>query len=179
MSGRNSTVEYRDIPGFPGYRVGDDGSVWSCWGRGCHGRMCGCWTQLKPAVHTTGHLAVTLRRNGGGCRFYVHRLVAVAFLGPVPDGLEVCHNDSNPANNVPGNLRFDTRKNNLADRVAVGTMNWGERQGHAKLTTAEVLSIRADHAAGLESYASLGQRHGVDHSTIYAIIKRKSWKHVA
>lgn len=26
-------VEYRDIPEFPGYRVGSDGSVWSAWSR--------------------------------------------------------------------------------------------------------------------------------------------------
>ena len=27
-------VVYKDIPGFPGYRAGDDGSIWSClnWG---------------------------------------------------------------------------------------------------------------------------------------------------
>lgn len=29
MSDANSTVEYRDIKGFPGYRVGSDGSVWT------------------------------------------------------------------------------------------------------------------------------------------------------
>lgn len=27
------TVEYRDIEGFPGYRIGSDGTVWSCWKR--------------------------------------------------------------------------------------------------------------------------------------------------
>lgn len=25
----DSTVEYRDVEGFPGYKVGNDGSVWS------------------------------------------------------------------------------------------------------------------------------------------------------
>lgn len=30
MSDVQSTVTYRPINGFPGYRVGDDGSVWSC-----------------------------------------------------------------------------------------------------------------------------------------------------
>lgn len=29
MPETNSTVEYRIIDGFPGYRVGNDGSVWS------------------------------------------------------------------------------------------------------------------------------------------------------
>lgn len=30
MSDDVSTVEYRDIQGFPGYRVGSDGTVWTC-----------------------------------------------------------------------------------------------------------------------------------------------------
>src|SRR5215472_269740 len=32
-----SQVDYRDIPGFPGYRVGDDGSIWSAWRKGGRG----------------------------------------------------------------------------------------------------------------------------------------------
>lgn len=29
------TVEYRDIPGFRGYSIGSDGSVWTCIERRC------------------------------------------------------------------------------------------------------------------------------------------------
>ncbi|WP_248099523.1 HNH endonuclease signature motif containing protein [Corynebacterium kefirresidentii] len=45
----------------------------------------------------------------------VHRLVMAAFVGPCPDGMEVCHNDGNPANNYVGNLRYDTHQANYAD----------------------------------------------------------------
>lgn len=181
MSDVKSTtdVEYRDIPGFPGYRAGSDGSIWSCWGSGHHGKMGGVWKQMTALANPKiGHLHVTLTCPPIRAKRYVHRLIATAFLGPIPSGYEVCHNDGNPANNTPTNLRFDTRKGNLADRVAHGTLNCGERQGHAKLTTAIVRAMRAEYAAGGVSYNTLGARYGVDHSTVYAIIKRKTWTHI-
>ena len=38
MNNAVAQVEYRDVPGWPGYRVGDDGSVWSLWKRRGLGR---------------------------------------------------------------------------------------------------------------------------------------------
>ena len=45
--------------------------------------------------------------------FKVHQLVCEAFHGakPFPDAI-VLHLDENPSNNVPGNLRWGTRKEN-------------------------------------------------------------------
>lgn len=73
-----------------------------------------------------------------------HRLVLEAFVGERPEGMEGCHNDGNPANNRLSNLRWDTPKNNHADKVRHGTTNRGERCGTAKLTAKQVASIRAD-----------------------------------
>ena len=47
----------------------------------------------------------------------VHHLVMEAFVGPLPEGMEVCHNDGDPANNRVENLRFDTRSENALDAV--------------------------------------------------------------
>lgn len=35
---------------------------------------------------------------------------------PCPEWMEVCHNDWNPANNHPDNLRYDTHSENNKDR---------------------------------------------------------------
>ncbi len=182
MSDTDSTteVEYRPIPGFPGYRAGSDGSIWSCWGKGYHGRQGGVWRRMIPSSNGSkyGHVAVTLVRESVPFKRYIHRLIAEVFISSIPDGMDVCHNDGNPSNNVPSNLRIDTRLGNLADRVKHGTINCGERQGHVKLTNAIVLAIRADYAAGGVTYYDLAARHGVDHSTVYAVVKRKTWKHI-
>ncbi|MGJ4126743.1 NUMOD4 motif-containing HNH endonuclease [Corynebacterium macclintockiae] len=67
---------------------------------------------LKPfARGKTGHLGVDLP---AGCK-NVHVLVAEAFIGKRPPGLEVCHGDNDPTNNDVSNLRWDTRSANVLD----------------------------------------------------------------
>lgn len=51
----------------------------------------------------------------------VHKLVATAFLGAPPPGLEVCHNDGDEANCAVSNLRYDTRIANEHDKRLHGT----------------------------------------------------------
>lgn len=45
----------------------------------------------------------------------------LAFVGPCPDGMEVCHNDGNPENNRVENLRYGTRSDNMRDKRKHGT----------------------------------------------------------
>src|SRR5206468_529229 len=71
-------VEYRPIEGHPGYRVGDDGSVWSCRHRGRREHLLARWTRLRPGLSVKGYHHVTL----SSCTvFRVHRLVLEAFVG--------------------------------------------------------------------------------------------------
>jgi hypothetical protein len=63
-------VEFRDIPDYLGYRVGDDGSLWSRWerggekgsSRGAH-HLSNSWKQLHPAPNRDGYLTTALRTN--------------------------------------------------------------------------------------------------------------------
>jgi NUMOD4 motif/HNH endonuclease len=54
---------------------------------------------------------------------YVHILVARAFLGEPPEGMETCHEDDVKANCKLSNLRYDTRQGNMADRKRNGAQN--------------------------------------------------------
>lgn len=76
---------------------------------------------MKQYDRGKGHLWVSLTKESARTSWSVHRLVAVAFLGGFHDDLEVCHNDGNPANNHVENLRWDTRSENILDRVRHGT----------------------------------------------------------
>lgn len=73
---------------------------------------------LKPGHVPRGHRYVNL---GRGNSQYVHQLVAAAFLGPRPDGHEVCHNNGDPTDNRAPNLRYDTRQANYMDMFVHGT----------------------------------------------------------
>lgn len=173
-------VYFRDVPGFPGYRVGDDGSVWSRrrgnrWG--VHYR--GPWKRLKPKRGDRyGHLAVELRSDDGPHSRYVHRLVLGAFVGPCPPGMECCHGNGNPRDNRLTNLRWDTPSANSADKKAHGTLQdaRGERNSRAKLSLADVFAIRS--LAGKLSSGKIGARFGVCGSTVRRIISGKDWTHL-
>lgn len=172
-------VEYRDLAviGYPGYRVGDDGSVWSCWrkkglgrGRGTTHVMCDAWKRLKMQLRKDGHFQVNIANSIR----YVHHLVLLAFVGPCPDGMECCHWDGNGANNALSNLRWDTHQANAQDRVRHGTSDQGERNPCAKLTTEQVKGIRL----ASESSVRLAARYGVSVSEINFIRAHERWKHI-
>src|SRR5262245_38045005 len=123
-----AAVEYRDIPGHPGYRVGSDGSVWSCWqkrgrgrGRGTTNVLGDTWKRLSETLHS-GYPVVQL---GRGNYFRTSRLVLLAFVGPCPEGMECRHLDGNPQNNHVDNLRWGTSAENTEDQRRHGTLIGG------------------------------------------------------
>lgn len=173
-------VVTRPIAGYPAYRVGVDGSVWSRYVRGGHGRLANTWRRPRFSMGRGGHPVVTLCRDGTCWSVAVHRLVLEAFAGPCPPGMEACHfPDRDPTNNALANLRWDTRKANAADRVEHGTDPKGERNGRAKLTAAQVQEIRAIFARGEATRYQLAKRFGVCWSTINRMVKGKRWSHTS
>ena len=163
--------EYRDIPGFPGYRVSIGGKVESRWGTSGHsrGRLVSAWHVIRPKVNrVSGHLFVNMRRDGTTFTRTVHRLVLEAFVGPCPPGLECRHIDSNPANNDLGNLAWGTRAENIADRLG---------RGQVKVDAADVAEIRLLHGLGMMNY-EIGAVYGIHGTTVCNIVRRKTWKHV-
>lgn len=163
-------VEFKDIPGFPRYCVGDDGSVWSS----CRGN----WMRLKSApAGDMGYLKVNLCRTGRMFNRYIHQLVLVSFVGDRPDGMEVRHLDGNHLNNRAGNLAWGTSLENKADMIRHGTSPKGERNPLAKLTAAKIAGIRTAAAAG-ESRKVIGARYGIAPDHVGLIARRKVWKHV-
>ena len=76
---------------------------------------------LKPHTMTSGHLRVNIKIRGVAFEPLVHRLVMLAFVGPCPEGMEVCHGDGDPSNNYPSNLRYGTRSDNMYDASKHGS----------------------------------------------------------
>lgn len=112
--------------------------------------------------------------------FYVHRLVAKAFLPP-PDNPErtvVAHNDGDCKNNKASNLRWASPLENSQDTIKHGTQQHGERSVHAKLNDISVIEIREKIASGAV-LQRLAEEYGVMASTISSIKHRRYWKHIA
>lgn len=98
--------------------------------------------------------------------FYVHRLVATAFLGQCPDNMECCHNDGNPANNRITNLRWATRKENQLDRRGHGKVAYSPNK--RKLSDQQVHEIRNHRLVGLSCH-KIASMFGVGPSTVSRI----------
>jgi hypothetical protein len=132
---------------------------------------------LAPGPAESGHLTVSLAKEGRSKTYQVHTLVLEAFVGPRPgDCLEWhgCHRDGNPTNNVLGNLRWDTRSGNEEDKIAHGRSNRGERNRAVKLTPAQVLEIRERVAKG-ETSDAIAAIYGVTRGLINAIKSGRAW----
>ena len=118
-----------------------------------------------------------------GKRHLVHRLACEWAHGPAPEGKphalhaahEVCGNRNCIAR---AHVRWGSREENMADRVADGTSSKGEGNGRAKLTDAQVVEIRERYAAGGISQKALADEYGVTFSLISLIVLGKTWPHV-
>lgn len=169
--------QWRPIAGFPAYEVSDLGRVRSLDRTVKVTRAGGDCTYflrgkvLKPTPGSHGYLQVTLCLDAVKSQRCVHALVAEAFIGPRPAGLNVLHRDGDQLNCVPSNLYYGDQVDNLGDAKRHGTTPAGERNGQAKLTTEEVRIIRK--SPGL--YEDIASRFDVTPSNIGMIKRRESW----
>jgi len=172
-------VTFKDIEGYPGYCVGDDGSIWSRRRPGPTTDLDSAWRRLKPATqrNRAGHKYVSFRLNGRLASRFVHRLVLEAFVGSAPEGMECCHNNGDPSDNRLENLRWDTRLANRADAITHGTQVRGSRQGRSKLTEELVREIVRLHQIGCLG-TEIAVRIGVSKSSVNLILVGKTWRHV-
>lgn len=107
--------EYMDekwwYTGVPGYMISNYGRVWS--------EKSQCFMKPKP-MDKHGHMGVCLTHKGKPCYFYIHRLMAMAFI-PNPDKHPIVrHLDDIPNNNELENLAWGTQKDNWKDCVNNG-----------------------------------------------------------
>lgn len=110
----------------------------------------------------------------GGEKLGAHRLAYTAHVGPIPDGLSVCHTCDNRRCVNPAHLFLGTNAENTADRDRKGRQARGEQSGRAKLTESDVRAIRAS----AEPHAVLAKRFGVGATIISSIRTGKAWRHV-
>ncbi len=172
-----SGVRFKDASGFAGYCVGDDQSIWSLHRVGPPYGIGDIWHRLNPCKSDTGHLVVILKKDGKPKTVLMHRLILETFVGPCPPGMECCHDNGIPSDNRIENLRWDTRKENVADARRHGTIARGSRNGHAKMTEEIVEEIRRRYLAG-EKQKDLAREFGASKSRVCQAINTRTWNHV-
>lgn len=130
-SDQSATERWKPIPGWEGYYSASDmGRIRSLDRVVPHptsGRLTVRGRVLDVYDRVDGHCAVSLCRGDLVLNPLVHRLVMAAFVGPCPDGMEVCHNNGVPNDNRLTNLRYDTASSNHLDRVKHGVHHWASK----------------------------------------------------
>lgn len=101
------------------------------------------------------------------------------FVGPVPDGHEVCHACDVRLCVRPGHLFTGTRLDNVRDMIAKGRA-WpnparGADHYAAKLSDDKAAAIRLAYAAGGVSQTELAVVYGVAQTTISRVLLGRRW----
>ena len=129
---------------------------------------------LKPQKGIGGYLRVKLCADGHQQKHSVHRLVAAAFIGPCPDGMEMNHCDCDKTNNTICNIEYVTKSENTLHAYRNGLMSQrGEKNAFSKLTREDVFAIR--DLIGSKTNLEIAKKFGVTNCNISAIAHGKSW----
>ncbi len=167
---------WKEIPKFEDrYMVSNLGRV-----KSLPNRVRFCELIMKQTERSDGRMVVNLTYkdrfgNWNQVVKQVHWLVASAFIGKRPKGLDVCHNDGDCKNNNSSNLRYDTRASNIQDRIKHDQCNAGSKNGMAVLADSDVLDIKRRLSNG-EGVCAIARHYGVRHGTISGIKNGKRWR---
>ena len=192
------TEEWRDIPNYDGvYQISNLGRVRTMkpYRNLPAPRLITRCLHKPPAAYWM----VSLYHNRVQRAWFVHQLVALAFIGPRPEGHEVNHIDLDKQNNRFRNLEYRTHRGNVQHAFANGaikTEHWSKREPNravlnctqngikrgedcpaAKLTAEQVRAIRQEFIPGQPGLkTTLGRKYNVSRTLIYQIVKHKAWK---
>lgn len=107
-----------------------------------------------------------------------HRVSHELFIGPIPEGMCVCHYNDDPSNVAPSGLWTGSNKQNNDDKVKKNrqVIPSGEDHGNSVLKMEEVAEIRRLYKTGEYIYKDLALRFNSCRSTIGKIIRNETWK---
>ncbi len=172
-------VVYKRIKGWPGYCIGDDGTVLSNRRVGRGIGYIDTWKVLKPMPSKTGHSYVRLRLGDiKDIREQVGRLVLIAFVSRPPDNMECCHNNGDPTDNRLCNVRWDTHDNNCKDTVKHGRSTRGEKHGNVKVTSEQVIEIKRLAKEERLSQYKIAKIFGISRSHVSKLTLGTRWNHL-
>lgn len=158
-------MEWRIYPNDKRYEVSDSGLV----------RRIDTQRVRTPSSTPSGYKVIVFSNPGGKhTGRYVHRMVMESFVGPCPKDKEVSHLNGINTDNRLENLKYETRKENVARKVEHKTDYNGHRNPAAKLSKSDVRKIKKESG----TLEEIGVRYGVSRATIGRIKQGISWKNL-
>lgn len=165
-------VAWRPVLGFEGdYEVSNGGYVRSIKREPI---------TLAPRYDHCGYVRAALYKDRKYHSALVHRLVAVAFIGPAPsESHQINHIDGDKTNNRADNLEWCTASENgtHAYRNGLSVPRKGSQHGRSKLTEDQVREIR--RLGGTMTQREIAAHFSVNQPQIHRILSGKRWAHLS
>lgn len=135
-----------------------------------------CWPWTAGCSSGYGRIGCGTRRRSR----YAHVVSYEIHKGPVPKGLYVLHSCDNPPCCNPKHLNAGTPQQNMLDKIERGRGNnvKGEKCPSAKLSEADIETIRNLYATGKITHKKLGEEFSVSKTTIRKIVLGRKWAYL-
>lgn len=162
-----------EIEGYKGkYSITKNGDVYS------HRKK----SFMRWQNNGNGYAYVSLHINRRKKNFYIHRLVAQAFIKNTNNLPCVNHKDFNKLNNKASNLEWVSHKENTAHAYRAGVVKdppilRGNKHSRSVLKEKEVFKIKAMISNGI-ACTKIAKMFNVHSSTIYHIKHGRAWSEV-
>lgn len=135
-----------------------------------------CWP-WTAATNAAGYGILGVWDGSRGRSVLAHRIGWGLVRGEAPGELCVLHSCDTPACQNPRHHFLGTRLDNNADRHAKARDARGSAAAPARLSEAAAREIHRRYSDG-EQLIPLADEFGVHHSTISAIARGRSWRHL-
>ena len=179
--------DWIDVPGIPYFQVTSNGRVKAKsfvnetavnrWGNVCarHYKE----REITPIlINPPGYLKVSALRQKNRPKYYVHRLVALAFVDGYKDGYHVNHINGIKTDNRASNLEWVTSAQNIKLAWESGLCNsFGENNKNSKLTSKQVIAIRKCKDQNISDIL-LAELTNVTAACIAKIKNNKTWSEI-
>lgn len=135
-----------------------------------------CW-EWHASKNPRGYGQFSATVDGRLRNMRAHRLAYIWAGNDLKDDDLLCHTCDNPSCVNPDHLFVGTHQDNMADKTAKDRQAKGEGIAASILTEPQVHEIRRRFASG-ESGPTIADDFGVSKQCVYAIAKRKTWRHI-
>lgn len=134
-----------------------------------------CW-EWQGTITSLGYAVIKLNKKS----IRANRFSWFINRGPIPWYADVLHHCDNPKCVNPNHLFLGTGKINMEDKITKGRHRCGigENQGHSIFTEDAVRDMRKLYEDGWTQRA-IAKKHRCSAQTVWPIVHRINWKHVA
>lgn len=161
----------KDIVGYEGHYAVEGHKIFSL--------KSGEAIELKPQTLISGYQQIGLRKDGKRKFYYVHRLIAEAYLPNPENKPEINHINGIKSDNRPENLQWATKSENLKHAYENGLRIpvRGDNHSATKIKDSQVIEIFSLREKGLKT-VEIAKIMGCSQSYISQILNKKVKRYI-